>query len=253
MFEENKNYIVDCDFGSGIFSRFTLGIQELIRHSLEDLNQIYFDYQGTFDYVFDQSIPLFSKTVYTHPNIPSYADNCLLPPEDKVLINQVINKLDIHPDINVNSQITNRTLGVHVRLTDLMTADVRYQNNPFTTEDIIQTTYKIMESGRYDNIFVASDNIESLEKFDKALDFIHNGSKFIYHQEVDPTRDSDNLWLERFETPQEESKEFIQEAFTDMYSLSKCGGLLRVGSNLAVASLMFSNSIKNVYKYKKFK
>lgn len=131
-----------------------------------------------------------------------------------------------------------------------MAADTRYLHHPYTTEDIIESTYNIMESGDYDNIFIASDNIESLEKFDKKFNFICNNSQFIYHQEVDPTRDSDYLWLERFETPQEETKAFVQEAFLDMYSLSKCGGLIRIGSNLAISSLMFSSTINKVYGYK---
>jgi hypothetical protein len=247
---EKNNYIVNCNFGSGVFSRFTLGIQELIKHPLDNLDQVYFDYQGTFNYVFEQSFPLFAKIIHTHKDISAYNGDGLLPPNNKVLIDKIISKLKIHPDIKVNPQITNRTLGIHIRLTDLMTADVRYNQNPYTTEDIIESTYKIMESGDYDNIFIASDNIESLEKFDKKFNFIHNSSQFIYHQEVDPTRDSDYLWLERFETPQEETKAFVQEAFLDMYSLSKCGGLIRIGSNLAVASLMFSNTIDKVYGYK---
>ena len=247
---EKNNYIVNCNFGSGVFSRFTLGIQELIRHPLDNLNQVYFDYQDTFNYVFDQSLPSPAKVIYTHKDISAYNDNGFLPVNDKPLINQIVNKLKIHPDIKVNPQITDRTLGIHIRLTDLMTADIRYNNNPYTTEDIIESTYNIMESGDYDNIFIASDNTESLEKFDKKFNFIHNNSQFIYHQEVDPTRDSDYLWLERFETPQEETKAFVQEAFLDMYSLSKCGGLMRIGSNLAVASLMFSNTINKIYGYK---
>ena len=246
---EGNNYIVNCNFGSGIFSRFTLGMQELIRHPLENLNTVYFDYQGTFDYVFDQSIPLSSKTIYTHKDIASYSAKGFLPPNDQTKFDLIVDKLKIHPDIKVNPQITNKTLGIHIRLTDLMTADIRYNFNPYTTEDIIKTTSKIMESGKYDNIFIASDNTESLEKFDKKFNFIHNNTQFIYHQEVDPTRDSDYLWLGRFETPQEETKSFMQEAFLDMYSLSKCGGLMRVGSNLAATSLMFSKTIKKVYGY----
>jgi hypothetical protein len=247
---EKNNYIVNCNFGSGVFSRFTLGIQELIRHPLDNLNQVYFDYQDAFNYVFDQSLPSTSKVIYTHKDISAYNGNGFLSVKDTPLINQIVNKLKIHPDIKVNPQITDRTLGIHIRLTDLMAADIRYNDNPYTTEDIIESTYNIMESGDYDNIFIASDNIESLEKFDKKFNFIHNNSQFIYHQEVDPTRDSDYLWLERFETPQEETKAFVQEAFLDMYSLSKCGGLMRIGSNLAVASLMFSNTINKIYGYK---
>jgi len=247
---EKNNYIVNCDFGSGIFSRFTLGIQELIRHPLDNLDQVYFDYQSAFDYVFDQSLPPSAKVIYTHKNIAPYSGDGFLPVKDKPLINQIVNKLKIHSDIKVNPQITDKTLGIHIRLTDFMAADTRYLHHPYTTEDIIESTYNIMESGDYDNIFIASDNIESLEKFDKKFNFICNNSQFIYHQEVDPTRDSDYLWLERFETPQEETKAFVQEAFLDMYSLSKCGGLIRIGSNLAISSLMFSSTINKVYGYK---
>ena len=240
------NYTVNCDFGGALFSRFTLGVQELIKHPLEELDQ---NYQGLFDYIFVQSPLPSSQVVYTNRFISAYEDSKLLPPNDKVLIDKIISKLTIHPDIKVNPQITDKTLGIHIRLTDLMVADVRYNQNPYTTEDIIETTSKIMESGEYDNIFIASDNTESLEKFSKKFDFIYNDSKFIYHQEVDPTRDSGNLWVEEIFTHQEGSKDFMQEAFLDMYSLSKCGGLIRVGSNLAVSSLMFSNSIKKVYGY----
>ena len=34
-----------------------------------------------------------------------------------------------------------------------------------------------------------------------------------------------------------------------MYSLSKCGGILRGGSNLGNAALMFSNTITENYNY----
>lgn len=246
----SNNYTIDCTFGSGVFSRFTLGVQELIKHPLGNLETLYFDYQGTFDYVFDQTQIPNSTLINTHKDISAYSGEGFLPSSDSELIKQAISKIKIHPDIVVNPKITEKTLGIHIRLTDLMAADVRYNVDPYTTEDIIKTTHKILEKGEYDNIFIAGDNIESLEKFDKEFDFIHNSSKFIYHQEVDPTRDSDYLWLERFETPQEETKQFVQEAFLDMYSLSKCGGLVRIGSNLAVSSLMFSDSIKNVYGYK---
>lgn len=99
---EKNNYIVNCDFGSGIFSRFTLGIQELIRHPLDNLDQVYFDYQSAFDYVFDQSLPPSAKVIYTHKNIAPYSGDGFLPVKDKPLINQIVNKLKIHSDIKVN-------------------------------------------------------------------------------------------------------------------------------------------------------
>ena len=246
------NYIIDCTYGSATFSRFTLAIQELILHPLDNLGEIYFDYHGLFDQVFIQNKPDQYTQLYTSFK-GCYGEGSLLPTKDKELIDKVISKLTLHPNIlnKIPSGITPKTLGVHIRLTDFITADIRYSGSGrnFTTEDIIKKTYQILETGKYDNIFLACDNTESKEKFSKEFNVIANEISHLFYKEHDPIRESTPFWADPIDKINEQSNIAIQEAFIDMYSLSKCGGILRGGSNLGNAALMFSNTITENYNY----
>ncbi len=135
-----------------------------------------------------------------------------------------------------------KTLGVHLRMTTMMLHD---NLKKVTYEQYCETIDKCLETGNYENIYVASDNDESLRKLENRY-----GSHIRYYSnllrlktEIIGNR-SDFSW----EYDMFFRKQFWIESFMECLTLSYCGGLVCRDSNFSNMAVVFSNSIKNVYR-----
>lgn len=139
-----------------------------------------------------------------------------------------------------NAMINERTLGVHVRLTT-MTLHNNYEK--VDINDYIRTIERVYVRGHYDKIFVSSDNHESLRRLSE-----HFGDLITSYQGFE------RLPYETIQSEFEWAKEadwFFQEriwhqAFYDMITLSRCGGLVCRESNFANMAVVWSRSIREI-------
>mgnify|MGYP001173321704 FL=1 len=134
----------------------------------------------------------------------------------------------------------NNALGVHIRLTDMDKIHPEYGILNFKEfEKRIDLILK--EHKEINTIFVASDNNESIKKL---VDKYSNRIKFIdYLNRCE--KESENSY--KLQLINHESKEFWEHGFLDMMMLSKCKYLLHRTSNVANASLVFSDTIIKSY------
>ena len=142
----------------------------------------------------------------------------------------------------VKNTISERTLGVHVRQTSMnLLHHSIYQK--ITTQDYIRVIEQELETGNYDNIFVASDNNESLQILKNRFgDLLSFNEDFLRYGPAEMTRyDESTIEYEWFY-----QKRSWVETFADTIGLSRCGGLVCRESNLANMAILFSNTFKNI-------
>jgi hypothetical protein len=157
---------------------------------------------------------------------------------------------EICSKINIKKKITDvldsyspvvngKTLGVHVRTSDMNLVHPEYGN--FTTSDYIMKIHEIIRIENINNIFVASDNEESIELISKEFkNVVSYPCKFREKKEVFY---NDHMHVENFHNPL-----LWEEAFIEMLLLSRCGQLLCRVSNLANASILFSNTLTKIHR-----
>jgi hypothetical protein len=139
--------------------------------------------------------------------------------------------------VNINET----TLGVHVRLTTMSL----HNHVPVTIENYFDAVDKELESGRWNGIYVSTDNVESLVKMEQKY------SRWIrYYPNLlrlpKETIGNDNEWA--WEYDMFFHKKFWQESFMEAMTLAKCGGLVCRDSNFSNAAIVFSDTIKQVIR-----
>lgn len=162
---------------------------------------------------------------------------------------RVLGRLTIKPEIYIAADnfiyansIGSHTLGVHVRLTtmNLMHHDLYQQ---VTIDDYFRIVDRDLRNHNYRNIFVASDNYESITKFQQRYgnmvisqpDMIrYPGEKFAKFEDSLP--EYQWFFMERF----------WQESFRECMILSKCGGLVCRESNFSNMAIVFSDSYQHI-------
>lgn len=242
--------------GGGIFSLFTIAIQQVLNdiNELNNIDNIYIDidkelyqYQknitnNPFDYVLDQEkikpdIILKATPIKTYSN-----HNSLYNTEELQKIKLICSKIKIKDTITnkINKEICKDTLGVHVRLTDMLEFHADLHGGG-STEQYINHIIDILKINKVKNIFVASDNIYSLEKIKENFEIIHNETR-----NLNKTEFNGNFLQYQIDNIHKEN--FWIDSFIDMISLSRCGILLNKLSNLNNASLFFSNTLNTFYK-----
>jgi hypothetical protein len=162
---------------------------------------------------------------------------------------RVLGKLRIQQDIHnhVNEFVRDKyigenTLGIHVRLTtmNMLHHDI-YQK--ITCDDYINAIKKEFDSGQYSNMFVASDNHESIMKLKKYF-----GSNVISHDNFIRFRNESFNRVDEC-LPEYDwfyQKKFWQESFRDCMVLSRCGALVCRESNFSNMAIVFSDSFKKI-------
>jgi hypothetical protein len=140
------------------------------------------------------------------------------------------------------TSINERTLGVHVRLTT-MAAHTNYL--PVTMENYFTTIDRAMESGLYDNIYAATDNVESLVKMENRY-----GGLVRYYPNLLrlPTETIKNVEEWSWEYDMFFRRQFWQESFMESMTLARCGGMICRDSNFSNAAIVFSHSLKQVIR-----
>jgi hypothetical protein len=139
-----------------------------------------------------------------------------------------------------SSGINQSTLGVHVRLT---TMSLHSNYEQVTIEDYIRTIEQTYSKGKYNKIFVSSDNHQSLSRLaDYFGDLITSYSGFerlpceIIQNESEWAKEADWFFHERN----------WHQAFYDMITLAHCGGLVCRESNFTNMAIVWSRSLQHI-------
>jgi hypothetical protein len=140
--------------------------------------------------------------------------------------------------VNINE----RTLGVHVRLT---TMSIHNNYDKTTIDDYFRIVDNELNTGMYDGIYVATDNVESLIKMEQRYS---NIIRYYPNLHRLPTEEITERWQWSWEYDMFFHKRFWQESFMEAMTLARCGGLVCNTSNFSNAAIVFSNSIKKVIR-----
>jgi len=239
---------------AGIFAKVILALQTVKNFcdnkkiNVDRISEIYFEstpngVKNLFDHVIIQNKNDKYDTVLIARKFKTYnrmfQDNDL--PFFKKLMNKV--KLDNKLINSINNEITNNTLGVHIRLTDMNSLHGKnYGTRNFSDyEKIINKA--LSENTNITNIFVSSDNLESINKLKKKYNVIFNESISNRHtKEIDKNNE-----YNKFLRSNHILNTFWFDSFLDMISLSKCGVLVKGVSSLSNTSIIISDNLKKVY------
>ena len=275
---ESKNHIYIK--GAGIFSL----VSQLIRYLYlceKDISDFYFEnlndwvYNGVnepqltkytifnkldkeydpnvlnmFDFVLDQKRKgKYTRSVSPYPlcglenNLESPVYKLIKQGTKKIKLKK---KLEDRIDKEALSINFKNCLGVHLRLTDMNVIHAK-DYGTLTFNDYVNNIKDICKlHPDIDNIFIASDNNESLEKL-KNINF---GREIRYVPNLLRTEaeDGDCSHLQALNM----HKEFFwHEAFLETYLLSKCKYLLHRVSSVASTALVLSDSITKSYQINK--
>jgi hypothetical protein len=138
-----------------------------------------------------------------------------------------------------SENMTSKTLSVHVRTADMNLYHPEF--GVFGTDDYIAKIGEILQTEDIDRIFVASDNMESIDRIGKVFgNVVYYDCRFREKKEVFK---DDSMHVKNFTNPL-----LWEEAFVEMLLLGKgCQFLCRV-SNLANAAIIFSDTITKVHR-----
>jgi hypothetical protein len=250
-----KNKVKVSVSGGGIFSKLMMALQNIEELdyrigdcylNVVDSRALPEDGTNPFDFVLDQ---IFTKeedyldaTFNQHSSYSRYnkiyqssefdrlraiAAGLKYKPELTALVDEYTNALGIDEN----------TIGVHVRLCDMNIHHKQDYGEVFF-DNYVEIIERLLKPES--NIFVASDNNESIKKLQSLY-----GNRILYLEgflraetEVEDTM---NLQLEHLK-----EKRFWQEAFIEMLLLSKCSELICRTSNLVNMAIISSNTFKTV-------
>lgn len=234
------NYSIMAE-GAGIFSQYIRILQEASNLSCEKLHLRSYNSVNHFDSIFDQSRDN-SFTNLSVRGAPRGNYTNRKPIENSKNLNyykNLVNSLKFNNNFLekvslYEKYIDSDTIGVHVRLTDMNILHPEY--GIVGIEDYISN----MENGK--KYFVASDNEESLQKLENIYK-----NNIIYVPYLKRAKlENDNSY--KLQIKNLENSDFWQEAFLEMYLLSKCGTLLCRTSNVANCSIIHSKTIKKIIR-----
>lgn len=231
--------------GGGVFSKYMLCVQNLVDVKFDKIYLTTTDNRTNSD-IFDSVLKQKLSDEFTniHGNfIVGYSsDNKIELSNNFNKYKDIISKFEFKDELldkiktyQEKLNITEKTIGVHIRLTDM---NIHHVNDyGYSNFDNYLEYFN-----KDDDFFVSSDNKESLEKLvDIYGDKIKYVPNFIRGKtEIENTYE---LQLNNFK-----NCFFWEEAFIEMLLLSKCGSLICRASNLANASIIHSNTIKNIIR-----
>lgn len=191
-------------------------------------------------YVYDGFLPI---GIWYDRNNPIEDSNRLT--DYKNVLNRIHIRGEIRNRVDTfckNLTVNDKTLGVHVRLT---TMSLHSNHKQVTYEDYCDTIDKCLETGKYENMYVATDNVESLVKMEQRY-----ARHIRYYPNLLrlPNETINNRGEWSWEYDMFFYKKYWQESFLECMTLSKCGGLVCRDSNFSNMAIVFSNSIRDVYR-----
>lgn len=133
-----------------------------------------------------------------------------------------------------------KTLGVHVRGSDYRGG---YNNHPVIvlTEEYAQATESLLQTGSYEQIFLATDDLSALRMFQKRF-----GEKLVYYKDVMRTKDSVSVAFSQSERPHH-CYLLGLEVLRDMLSLTACDGLVAGISQVSICTQIMKRSRQETY------
>lgn len=248
-----NNYTLNVSAG-GVFSKFMFVIQNAQAIN-PNFNSIYINnvdsrsltgLENIFNNILEQDNTNNEET-YGCKHLGTY--NKLNPIENSVKLNdykKIVKKLTFKKTLqekidyylnylNINDSV----IGLHIRLCDMNTAHGK-EYGILSFDDFLSEIKKHITDNT--KIFVASDNYESIDKLKKEF-----GDKILYIPDfIRGIKEDDNtgkLQLANFK-----NSKLWEEAFIEMFLLSKCGILICRTSNLNNASVIYSDTIKKIIR-----
>lgn len=180
-----------------------------------DTGMIQNNYKITDEYMSTMAEIVKSHLVYNEPT-KNYLNESTLPMQGKKL------------------------LGVHVRGADFKRG---YQNHPFmvTVDEYLENVKQKYGEGRFDGIFLATDDLEAIDKFSKEF-----GEKLFYFKDVMRT-DGDETVMKSVSDRENHHYKLGLEVIRDMHALSLCEGLIAGMSNVSIFARILKQSRKEEY------
>ena len=214
---------------AGIFAKVILIIQTIKQYctnnnvSLSEVSSIYLEstpnsIDNLFDYVLEQE-KFDSYDVVLQADYSIKTSIRMSESPDLKFLYYIFDKVKIKGSVleRVNPNINENTIGVHIRLTDMNTL----HKNEYGVRNFGQYLNKInsvIKETENSNIFIASDNAESIVKLEGEYDIITNIISNRHNSEIDTGNQYNNfLRLNHL------SENFWVDSFLDMLSLAKCG------------------------------
>lgn len=238
----------------GIFSKFMFGLQN-IENMNPNMNNFYFNNvdvraisnnttKNPFDYVMQQDF----KQNYSNFNaihLGNYSkfnpiENCRKISNFKKIVSKIKFSDNLKKMIQIYENQLNfdeNTIGIHIRLCDM---NIVHANDYgiIVHEDYDRCLEKQITNKT--NIFIASDNNESIDKlklkYGNIVKYVPDLIRATY--DFEDTTSLQEKYLR--------SEELWLQSFLEMLLLSRCNSLICRSSNLANASIIFSNSIKKI-------
>lgn len=210
---------------------------------------------NVFEYFFDQPVGISVKSCLNSKKVvcaqKKYAGLIKAKANDTLMgyvaSEEYLNEMSkiVHSYINLNQRIekkikeemqeviTDGTLGIHIRGTDFR---VGYNDHPIAvlSEEYFDEIDKLLESGRYNSIFLATDDSGLLNEF---KDKYHG--KIKYYNDV-LRGDSDNF-VDEIITNRDNNKFLLgYEILRDMITLANCKGLVAGVSQVSICTRIWN-------------
>lgn len=133
-----------------------------------------------------------------------------------------------------------KTLGVHVRGTDFKK---NYNGHPvqIKVEDYLQTAIEVFDKGKYEKVFLATDDLEAIFRFKNQF-----GDKLLVYEGV-VRSDGDDTVMNSKSTRENHHYLLGLEVLRDMYSLATCDGLIAGLSQVSYAARIQKMSEEKEY------
>ena len=134
-----------------------------------------------------------------------------------------------------------RAIGVHVRGTDFKR---NYKGHPVKigTEEYLEAAKKMFAAGKYDMVFLATDDSEAIDRFRETF-----GEKLVYYRDVIRSSGDETVMKSREER---ESHHYLlgREVLRDAWTLGSCQGLIAGLSQVSFGARIFKAASNTKYE-----
>ena len=258
-------YGVELHLGGGLFSHYAVILANLdawlSNGKIKIDDELYFDSRyetgnnlktlppirsgmsgsdyNIYDYLFEQNKDGIDKTIITeYPHGDIQRDDIPTLERYKHISGNMIsiNKTILEKvDLFIKNNFKERMLGVHVRMTDLNTFAVEHGSKFMSDVDYFNKIEESLLKEDIDKIFVASDNLEMVDKLSSRFDICHYGAEHILKSESITKNEWVGEWLVG-DGVKNWVPEYYVESMIDSILLSHCNVLVGRRSALNYAS-----------------